>query len=44
MTLVQLHTILANSKGFLKYVAGWDWLLACPVSLNFGLTNLQKAT
>ena len=36
--------ILANSKVFLKYVVGWDWLLLCPLSLNVGLTNLQKAT
>ena len=42
-TLVQIHTVLANSKVFLKYVVGWDWLLVYPLSLNFGLTNLQKA-
>ena len=44
MTLVQIHTVLANSKVFLKYVVGWDWLYVYPLSLNFGLTNLQKAT
>ena len=43
-TLVQTHTVLANSKVFLKYVVGWDWLLMFPLSLNFGLTNLQKVT
>ena len=43
-TLVQVHTALANSKVFLKYVVGWDWLLVYPLSLDFGLTNLRKAT
>ena len=42
-TLVQIHTVLANSKVFLEYVVGWDWLLVYTLSLNFGLTNLQKA-
>ena len=39
-TLVQIHFVLANSKVFLKYVIGWDWIVVCPLSLNFGLTNL----
>ena len=43
-TLVQIHIVLANSKVFLEYDVGWDWLLLYPLSLNFGLTNLQKAT
>ena len=41
---IQFHTIHTNSKVFLKYVVGWDWLLVYSLSLNFGLTNLQKAT
>ena len=44
MTLVQIHTDVANSKVFLKYVVGWDWQLVYSLSLNFGLINLQKAT
>ena len=43
-TLVQIHTVRANSKVFLKYVVSWDWLLVYPLYLNFGLTNLQKST
>ena len=44
MTLVQIHTVLSYSKVFLKYVVVWGWQLVYPVSLNFGLTNVQKAT
>ena len=39
-TLVQIHFVLTNSKVFLKYVVGWNWLLVYPLSLNVGLTNL----
>ena len=35
---------LVNFKVFLKNVVSWDWLLMYPLSLNFGLRNLQKAT
>ena len=28
---------------FLKYVVGWNWILVYRLSLNFGLTSLQKA-
>ena len=44
ITLVQILTVLINSKVFLKYDVGWEWLLVNPISLNVGLTNLQKAT
>ena len=43
-TLVQIHTLLADSKVFLKYLFGWDWLLLYQLSFNLGLSNLQKAT
>ena len=43
ITLVQILTVLINSKVFLKYDVGWEWLLVNPISLNVGLTNLQKA-
>ena len=43
-TLVQTHTVLVNSKVFPKYDVGWNCLLVCPISLNGGFTNLQKAT
>ena len=42
--LVQIHAALANSKVFLKYAVSWEWLLLYPLSLNFALTNLLKAT
>ena len=42
-TLVQIHTVLENSKVFLKYVFGCDWLLVYPLSLNFGLTKSLKS-
>ena len=29
-----------QTKVFLKYVVGWDWLLVYPISLNVGLRNL----
>ena len=37
MTLVQIFTVLANSKAFVKYVVCWNWLY--PLSLHFGPTN-----
>ena len=40
-TLVQIHTLLADSK---VYLFGWDWLLLYQLSFNLGLSNLQKAT
>ena len=43
-TLVQIHTVPANSKVFLNYVFGWDWLLLYPLAFNLVLSNLQKAT
>ena len=42
--LVQTHTVLVNSKAFLKYDVSWNCLLVYPFSLNVGLTNLKKAT
>ena len=41
---LQTHTILVNSKVFPKYDVSWNCLLVYLLSLNVGLTNLQKAT